>query len=59
MDVTRISACSIPLRNRGLDEAFRVIAESGFDKIDLLGRMPHFSVTDPGLRPGRLGPGVR
>ena len=47
MDVTAHSACSFPLRERGLDETFRVIAEAGFDKIDLLGRVPHFSVTDP------------
>ena len=47
MDVTRISACSFPLRERDLDYTFKVISEAGFDKIDLVGRMPHFSVTDP------------
>ena len=55
MDVTRISACSFPLRERGLDETFRVIAEAGFDKIDLLGRVPHFSVTDPDYDMDALG----
>ena len=47
MDVTRVSACSFPLRERDLDYTFKVISEAGFDKIDLVGRMPHFSVTDP------------
>ena len=47
MDRSRVSACSIPLREQSLDHALRVIAESGFRKVDLLARMPHFSVTDP------------
>ncbi len=47
MDVTRVSACTYPLREKGLDETFNAISEAGFDKIDLLGRMPHFSATDP------------
>ena len=47
MDVTRISACSFPLREKDLDYTFKVISEAGFDKIDLVGRMPHFSVIDP------------
>ena len=29
MDVTRISACSFPLRERDLDYTFQVIAEAG------------------------------
>jgi len=47
LDVDRVSACSFPLRERELDYALKVISASGFDKIDLLARMPHFSVTDP------------
>jgi|TARA_B100000959_G_scaffold190995_1_gene199665 sugar phosphate isomerase/epimerase len=47
VDRSRVSACSIPLREQSLDHALRVIAESGFRKVDLLARMPHFSVTDP------------
>lgn len=47
MDVSRASACSIPLREQSLDYALQVIADSGFEKVDLLARMPHFSVTDP------------
>jgi hypothetical protein len=47
MDVTRISACSYPLREKDLDYTFQVISEAGFDRVDLVGRMPHFSVTDP------------
>jgi sugar phosphate isomerase/epimerase len=47
MDVSRVTACSFPLKEKDLDYTFQVISESGFDKIDLVGRMPHFSVTDP------------
>jgi sugar phosphate isomerase/epimerase len=42
MDLSRLSACSIPLRKRPLDEALRVIAAAGFTKVDLLGAVPHF-----------------
>jgi sugar phosphate isomerase/epimerase len=45
--VSRVSACSFPLKEQSLDYALKVISESGFDKVDLLARMPHFSVTDP------------
>lgn len=47
MDVSRVSACSFPLKEKDLDYTFQVISDSGFNKIDLVGRMPHFSVTDP------------
>ena len=47
MDVSRVTACSFPLKEKDLDYTFQVISEAGFDKIDLVGRMPHFSVTDP------------
>jgi len=47
VDVNRVSACSFPLKEQPLDYALKVMSESGFDKIDLLARMPHFSVTDP------------
>jgi len=47
LDVNRVSACSFPLKEQPLDYALKVISESGFDKVDLLARMPHFSVTDP------------
>lgn len=47
MDISRISACSYPLREKDLDYTLQVIAESGFKKVDLLGRVPHFSATDP------------
>ena len=47
MDANRVSACSFPLKEQPLDYALKVMSESGFDKIDLLARMPHFSVTDP------------
>ena len=47
MDKERVSACSYPLQKEGLDYTFKVISEAGFKKIDLLAKMPHFSVTDP------------
>jgi sugar phosphate isomerase/epimerase len=42
MDLSCLSACSIPLRKRPLAEALRVIAGAGFRKVDLLGAEPHF-----------------
>ena len=47
MNTERVSACSYPLREEPLDYALKVISEAGFKKVDLLARMPHFSVTDP------------
>ena len=46
MDVKRVSACTFPLKEQPLDYALDVISQSGFEKIDLLARMPHFSVVD-------------
>jgi len=43
MDIARVSACTFPLIERPLEEALRVVAEAGFEKVDLLGRAPHFS----------------
>jgi len=42
----RLSTCSICLSKSPLDEALGVIAAAGYKKVDLLGRMPHFSI-DP------------
>ena len=42
MDLSRLSACSIPLRKRPVGEALQVIADAGFRKVDLLGAEPHF-----------------
>jgi sugar phosphate isomerase/epimerase len=47
MDLERISCCTIPLRDRDPEYAFGVIAKAGFTKVDLLGRMPHFDLSDP------------
>ena len=46
MDMTRVSCCTIPLIDRPLEQALRVISEAGFKRIDLLGRLPHLSL-DP------------
>ena len=47
MDTERVSACSYPLQKEGLDYTFKVLSEAGFKKVDLLAKMPHFSVSDP------------
>ena len=46
MDTNRLSACSFPLKTRDLDYTLLVMSESGFGKMDLVARMPHFSMTD-------------
>ena len=47
MDLERISCCTIPLRDKGSEYTFGVIAQAGYKKVDLLGRMPHFDPNDP------------
>lgn len=54
MDPKRLSACTFPLRERDLDYAFQVIRDAGFERVDLVGRMPHFSVTDVDFSLGEL-----
>ncbi len=49
MDMTRVSACTYPLRERDPAYAFEVIAAAGIRKIDLWGRMPQFSA-DPSVQ---------
>lgn len=46
MDISRLSTCSIALHKRPLEETLDIIAAAGFRKVDLLARMPHFSL-DP------------
>lgn len=46
MDMSRVSTCTYPLREKDLDYTCQVLSEAGFKKIDLWGRPPHFS-TDP------------
>ncbi len=46
MDESRISACTYPLRERDVEYALQVLADSGLNNADLWGRMPHFSA-DP------------
>ncbi|MHB0856371.1 MAG: sugar phosphate isomerase/epimerase family protein [Anaerolineae bacterium] len=64
MDTTRLSACSIPLIGLPPQRAMTLIAQAGFRKVDLLGRMPHLSL-DPGecepetLRKAAAAAGVR
>ena len=42
MDLSRVSACSYPLRKAPLEHALDVIAGAGFGKVDLLGVPEHF-----------------
>ncbi|MGC9316605.1 MAG: sugar phosphate isomerase/epimerase family protein [Armatimonadota bacterium] len=42
MELSRISACTYPLREKPWDHALRVLADSGVHKADLWGREPHF-----------------
>ncbi|MBV7329381.1 sugar phosphate isomerase/epimerase [Chloroflexi bacterium TSY] len=44
MDLSRLSNCTFPLKDRPLNEALPIIAAAGYKRIDLLGRMPHFSL---------------
>lgn len=44
MDMTRLSTCTFPLKDRPLAEALPIIAKAGYSRIDLLGRPPHFSL---------------
>ncbi|MCU0502343.1 MAG: sugar phosphate isomerase/epimerase [Anaerolineae bacterium] len=46
MDISRLSTCSIALHKHPLEETLDIIAAAGFRKVDLLARMPHFSL-DP------------
>ena len=46
MDLERISTCNYPVRERDLDFTFRLIADSGYTKMDLWGGPPNYS-SDP------------
>jgi len=46
MDMSRVSSCTICLHDRTLGEALDIISDAGFKNIDLLARLPHFSI-DP------------
>lgn len=47
MKLERISCCTIPLRDKDPEYTFSMIAQAGYKKVDLLGRMPHFDLSDP------------
>ncbi|MEZ4657711.1 MAG: sugar phosphate isomerase/epimerase family protein [Caldilineaceae bacterium] len=44
MDLSCLSTCTFPLKDRSLEQALPIIAAAGYERIDLLGRMPHFSL---------------
>lgn len=43
MELSRISTCTYPLREEQIEVALRAVAEAGFERADVWGRMPHFS----------------
>lgn len=54
MDMSRVSACTYPLQDRPAEEAMAVIAGAGYKRIDLLGRLPHFSIKADECDPAAL-----
>ena len=54
MDISRVTACTYPLRERPVEEAFDVIAAAGYTRVDLLGRMPHLSLDPAECKPSAV-----
>jgi sugar phosphate isomerase/epimerase len=46
MDMKRVSASTFPYREQPVEEALGAIAAAGFEKVDLLGKEPHFSLDE-------------
>ena len=46
MDISRASACTYAMRNNSVEYTLHVIAGAGFKKVDLWGKMPHFSIDE-------------
>lgn len=44
MELTRLSSCTYPVRDRSVAEALQVMAAAGLQKVDLWGNLPHFSI---------------
>ena len=44
MDTSRISTCSIALIHHPYAEAFKIIRDAGYEKVDVLERVPHLSL---------------
>lgn len=44
MDMKRVSTCSIALIHHPYAEAFRIIRDAGYKKVDILERVPHLSL---------------
>jgi len=54
MEISRLSTCSIAFHGRPLAETLDIIAAAGFKKVDLLARMPHFSLDGAECDPAAL-----
>jgi sugar phosphate isomerase/epimerase len=50
----RISTCTYPVRDKDAETALRIMANAGFKKVDLWGRMPHFSTNPAEMDPAKL-----
>jgi len=50
MERERVSCCSIAMHDKDPEHVFRTLAEAGYKKVDLLGRMPHFDLSNPEYR---------
>jgi len=44
MELTRISSCTYPLREKPAFEALQIMRRAGVRKVDLWGNLPHFSI---------------
>ena len=44
MDKNKLSTCSISFIKYEPEKAFEIIAHAGFKKVDILERLPHFSL---------------
>jgi len=54
IDVSKVTAPSIALIHLPLEEALKILADVGFKKVDLLEKMPHFSLFDDECNPNEV-----
>ncbi|HPD15211.1 MAG TPA: sugar phosphate isomerase/epimerase family protein [Planctomycetota bacterium] len=59
MELTRISACTYPLRAKPAAEALAAMGQAGFKKVDLWGNVPHFSADPARCDPSALEAAAR
>ncbi len=54
IDKDRLSTCSISLIRYEPEKAFEIIADAGLKKVDILERLPHFSLFEDECDPKKL-----